>query len=1156
MFPAIALLAVLIAQYGKAEAKFYNTRFEGVTWDDDNWRITTTNLDQGHYQSRMSLSNGYFGINVAAVGPFFEADIPADGDNINGWPLFNRRQTFSTIAGFYDLQPTTNGSNYPWLNQLGGESVISGLPHWSGLAVSLNGHILNASVDPSEISKFSSTLDIGAGTLSWQYTWTPDGEVPIDIEYTFFVHKLYVNQAVVQLGLTAARDVNVTVLDVFQGDAAVRTSFVDKAAEPKSQTIWSAVRPNGIGNVTAYVYSQLVSDGCTDESDWARIDDPQIIGRNQSGIGQSLNVSLKAGQTSTFGKFVGAASSDAFEDPQDVARNASVSAASEGYQNLLEAQIREWASILTEDSVDSFRYAENGTLPEDENIVELQITAVTNPFHLLQNTVGPNAIAEAGNNPHLGVDSIAVGGLGSDSYGGLIFWDADVWMAPGLVVAYPEAAKQIARYRLAKFPQAQRNIEEAYTSSANQTSRFSPGGAVYSWTSGRYGNCTGTGPCFDYEYHLNGDIGIQLLNYYLVSGDVDYFQQNLFPIYDAIALFYSELLLYNDTTGLYQINNATDPDEYANNVDVPGFTMPLVKLHLTNANSFRQQFGLQINQTWEDQISKIDIPVDSQADIILEYSTMNGSIAVKQADVILIDDFLDYPNSYSLNDLDYYAAKQSANGPGMTYGVFSIVANEFSPSGCSAYTYDLYGSQPYIRAPWFQFSEQLLDNFEANGGTHPAYPFLTGIGGANRVAVFGYLGLRLMNASLNIDPSLPPQIPRLDYRTIYWQGWPINATSNQTHTTLQRLSTKLSAANEAFADAPIPVTIGPAIQRNGGAPLQLQPGSSLTINNRQYSQNKTTANNLIQCQPVSSADSYEPGQFPLSAVDGAISTRWQPLYSNTSSSLTVHLLSNSFVPVIGFTFDWAFAPPESVSVSFSNSSSNASEVQVWSSDDIEISEPYDPSTAADIVPYVSNSTNVTLGAPVWSGRFATLVIKGSKIGEDNTMGATVAEWAIIAGEGTDNAGKTTLLYRLKIGEVVTTIPTIGFNVESVTYKNLNFNVWDLGGQTSIRPYWRCYYANTAAVIFVIDSTDLDRLSTASDELSAMLSEEELRDAALLVFANKQDQPGAKGAGEISEALKLGELRDRNWSIVACSAVDGRGVGEGMDWLVQTVQSEE
>jgi ADP-ribosylation factor-like protein 1 len=121
------------------------------------------------------------------------------------------------------------------------------------------------------------------------------------------------------------------------------------------------------------------------------------------------------------------------------------------------------------------------------------------------------------------------------------------------------------------------------------------------------------------------------------------------------------------------------------------------------------------------------------------------------------------------------------------------------------------------------------------------------------------------------------------------------------------------------------------------------------------------------------------------------------------------------------------------------------------------------------------------------------------------------------------------------------------------YHAASWLIQDLGGQTSIRPYWRCYYANTAAVIFVIDSTDIERLEIAADELRSMLNEEELRDAALLVFANKQDQPGAQGAGEISEALKLGELRDRNWSIVACSAIDGKGITEGMDWLVWVLQ---
>merc|ERR1711975_44077 len=94
--------------------------------------------------------------------------------------------------------------------------------------------------------------------------------------------------------------------------------------------------------------------------------------------------------------------------------------------------------------------------------------------------------------------------------------------------------------------------------------------------------------------------------------------------------------------------------------------------------------------------------------------------------------------------------------------------------------------------------------------------------------------------------------------------------------------------------------------------------------------------------------------------------------------------------------------------------------------------------------------------------------------------------------GLDGAGKTTILYRLQVGEVVTTIPTIGFNVETVTYKNLKFQVWDLGGQTSIRPYWRCYYSNTDAVIFVVDSTDTERLMIAKQELMAMLDEDELR----------------------------------------------------------------
>ncbi|KAI7128887.1 hypothetical protein KC352_g31609 [Hortaea werneckii] len=417
---------------------------------------------------------------------------------------------------------------------------------------------------------------------------------------------------------------------------------------------------------------------------------------------------------------------------------------------------------------------------------------------------------------------------------------------------------------------------------------------------------------------------------------------------------------------------------------------------------------------------------------------MNNTISVKQADVVLVDDFLDYPNPYTNNDLDYYAGKQSSDGPAMTYGVFSVVANRFSPSGCSSYTYDLYGTQPYIRGPWYQFSEQLIDNYNENGGTHPAYPFLTGVGGAHRVAIFGYLGLRLMLDSVNIDPSLPPQIPYLNYRTIYWQGWPLNATSNQTHTTLTRLPTPLENANVTFTSQPIPITIGLTTNSTTGSLHLLHPNASLTLPNRQIGHQKTLPGNLAQCRPViHTSQPYQKGQFPLSAIDGAVSTKWSPQYANVSASITVALpwSERGFVPISEIRFDWAQAPPRGWRVEFSNSSTvftarKSSSVAAdegtgrkeedddgeegvvlvaqSGADGVQISDPYDPATAAEIRPYRSNTTNVTLEgtAAVWSGKFATLTIEGNQglgDGDGSGSGASVAEWGIIGPGGMDVA---------------------------------------------------------------------------------------------------------------------------------------------------------
>ena len=158
--------------------------------------------------------------------------------------------------------------------------------------------------------------------------------------------------------------------------------------------------------------------------------------------------------------------------------------------------------------------------------------------------------------------------------------------------------------------------------------------------------------------------------------------------------------------------------------------------------------------------------------------------------------------------------------------------------------------------------------------------------------------------------------------------------------------------------------------------------------------------------------------------------------------------------------------------------------------------------------------------------------------------------------GLDAAGKTTILYKLKLGEIVTTIPTIGFNVETVEYKNISFTVWDVGGQDKIRTLWRHYYQNTEGLIFVVDSNDAARFEDAKQELNKMLGEDELRDAVLLVFANKQDLPNAMPAAEVTEKLGLHNMRNRQWFIQSACATTGDGLYEGLDWMSRTLSAKK
>ena len=149
--------------------------------------------------------------------------------------------------------------------------------------------------------------------------------------------------------------------------------------------------------------------------------------------------------------------------------------------------------------------------------------------------------------------------------------------------------------------------------------------------------------------------------------------------------------------------------------------------------------------------------------------------------------------------------------------------------------------------------------------------------------------------------------------------------------------------------------------------------------------------------------------------------------------------------------------------------------------------------------------------------------------------------------GIQNAGKTTILYRLSLGQLVQTTPTIGSNVEEISYNNVKLQAWDLGGQESSRSMWYAYYTGTDAIIYVIDTHDTN-YEESKNQFYKLLENEALKNAVILIYANKQDLSGAKSVNEIIQIYELNTIKDHVWNIQPCSAQTGEGLITGMKWL--------
>jgi ADP-ribosylation factor-like protein 3 len=164
------------------------------------------------------------------------------------------------------------------------------------------------------------------------------------------------------------------------------------------------------------------------------------------------------------------------------------------------------------------------------------------------------------------------------------------------------------------------------------------------------------------------------------------------------------------------------------------------------------------------------------------------------------------------------------------------------------------------------------------------------------------------------------------------------------------------------------------------------------------------------------------------------------------------------------------------------------------------------------------------------------------------------------------------------------MPTQGFNIKSITQEGYKLNVWDVGGQKAIRPYWSNYYQNTNILVsslsvassfdflspkcrlipfllflpqvYVIDSADRRLVEETGVELNSLLEEEKLAGIPLLILANKQDLINAMTAEELTDVLMLNNIRDRVWSIQGCSAKANKGLSEAMGWALKQMAKKK
>ena len=370
---------------------------------------------------------------------------------------------------------------------------------------------------------------------------------------------------------------------------------------------------------------------------------------------------------------------------------------------------------------------------------------------------------------------------------------------------------------------------------------------------------------------------------------------------------------------------------------------------------------------------------------------------------------LGYPASLQeqRDNLLFYDQRLSSDGPAMSHAIADIVVNRVAKSGCSAFTRQYKSEMPNMRAPWMLMSEQANDDKNSNGGTSPAFPFLTASGGSMQIPLFGYLGFFWEDWNVVFRPALPHPLQFLQVPDFYARGNRMRATMNSTHTNITRLPAEIPGVFDSFKNRPMPLHIekrNPTTDTIEGTIHNIWVNQTITVENDMYWQELTIPNNILQCQPISTGGKYFHAAPPGAATDGDIGTSWQPPTQN-ATSITLNTTTSPFQRLKQIYIDFGTRTPKHARVAFTNKTDVAS---IWEADPIVLNVTTTDLANDEVALHPGNTTVFNIPNEVWSGTSAILEIEGCQgcgilvqsekdpsYWQDDGLGAYVAEFAAV-----------------------------------------------------------------------------------------------------------------------------------------------------------------